>query len=81
MAEIKEARVTTTDSRKANVRVECDDGTTQLILADRLLMPSSFEPATAKLQVADQLKKLAIDLPPIEPDRIIIEWTRERPAK
>jgi hypothetical protein len=76
--EIRAVRVTTAGARKAAVRVEYDDGSIQVILADELLMPSPLEPAAAKIQVANQLKKLSIAPQGIEPDQIIIEWT---PAK
>jgi hypothetical protein len=75
MAGVREVRVTTIDGRQATVRVEYDEGVTQVIFADQLSMPSPLEPAAAKIQVANQLKKLAIDLQDVEPDQIIIEWT------
>jgi hypothetical protein len=78
MASIRSVWVTGTDGRKATVRVEYDDGRTQVILADQLLMPSPLEPAAAKIQVANQLKKLTVAPQGIEPDQIIIEW---RPRK
>jgi hypothetical protein len=75
MAGVREVRVTTIDGRQATVRVEYDEGITQVIFADQLLMRSRLEPAAAMSQVANQLKKLAIDLQDVEPDQIIIEWT------
>jgi hypothetical protein len=78
MASIIAIWVTGNDGRKATVRVEYDDGRTQVILADQLLMPSPLEPAAAKIQVANQLKKLTVAPQGIEPDQIIIEW---RPQK
>jgi hypothetical protein len=78
MASIRAIWVTGTDGRKATARVEYDDGRTQIILADQLLMPSPLEPAAAKIQVANQLKKLTVAPQGIEPDQIIIEW---RPRK
>ena len=77
MAGIREVRVTTTDGRTAIVRVEYQDGTTQVIAADQLLMPSPLEPADAKVQVANQLRELSLNLPHVEPDQIIIERKRE----
>jgi hypothetical protein len=77
MAGIREVRVTTTDGRTAIVKLEYEDGTTQVIAADQLLMPSPLAPADAKIQVASQLSKLSINLPHVEPDQIIIEWKRE----
>jgi hypothetical protein len=35
------------------VRLQYDDGVTQVILADQLSVPSPLEPAAAKIQVAD----------------------------
>jgi hypothetical protein len=78
MTGIRAVRITTAGARKAAARVEYDDGSTQVILADQLLMPSPLDPAAAKIQVASQLKKLAIAPRGIEPNQIIIEWT---PAK
>jgi hypothetical protein len=75
MAGVREVRVTTIDGRQATVRVEREDGVIQVILADHLSMLSPIEPAAAKIQVANQLKKLAIELQDVEPDQIIIEWT------
>jgi hypothetical protein len=77
MAGIREVRVTTTDGRTAIVKLEYEDGTTQVIAADQLLMPSPLAPTDAKIQVASQLSKLSINLPHVEPDQIIIEWKRE----
>jgi hypothetical protein len=77
MAGIREVRVTTTNGKTATVRVEYEDGTTQVIVADQLLMPSPLEPAVAKIQVANQLRKLSINLHHIEPDQITMEWKRE----
>jgi hypothetical protein len=74
LAGIKEVRVTTTDGRKVTVRVEYDDGRTQFIFADELSMPSPLEPAAAKIQVANQLKKLAVAPQDIDPAKIVIEW-------
>jgi hypothetical protein len=77
MAGIREVRVTTADGRTAIVKVEYEDGTTQVITADHLTMPSPLEPAVAKIQVANQLRKLSANLQHVEPDQIIIEWERE----
>jgi hypothetical protein len=57
MAGVREVRVTTIDGRQATVRVEYDEGVTKVIFADQLSMPSPLEPAAAKIQVANQLKK------------------------
>jgi uncharacterized protein YbjT (DUF2867 family) len=70
---IREVRVTTTDRKRATVRVEYEGGFTHVILAD-VSMPSPSDPAAAKIQVANQLKTLGTDLTHIEPDRIVIEW-------
>jgi hypothetical protein len=78
MRGIRAVRVTTAGARKAAVRVEYDDGSAQVILADQLLMPSPLEPAAARIQVANQLKNLTVAPQGIEPNQIIIEWT---PAK
>jgi hypothetical protein len=56
--------------------MEYADWTTEVVLADQLLMPSPLDPAAAKIQVANQLSKLNINLHHIEPEQIIIEWTR-----
>jgi hypothetical protein len=77
MATIREVRVTTTDGRAAIVNVQYEDGTAQVIVADQLSMPSPLEPAAAKIQVANQLSNLSINLPHVEPDQIIIVWKRE----
>jgi hypothetical protein len=77
MATIREVRVITADGKTAIVQVEHEDGTTQVIAADQLTMPSPLQPAVAKIQVADQLSKLSINLQHVEPDQIIIEWERE----
>jgi hypothetical protein len=74
MAGIREVRVTTAGTRKAAVRVEYDDGSTQVVLADQLSMPSPSDVA-AKIRVANQLKKLSFDLPDIGPDQITVEST------
>jgi hypothetical protein len=73
MAGARDIRVTTIDG-KATVRVEYEDGWTKLIFSDQLSMPSPLDPAAAKIQVANQLKKLAIPQD-VEPDQVIIEWT------
>jgi FtsP/CotA-like multicopper oxidase with cupredoxin domain len=78
MRGIRAVRVTTAGARKAAVRVEYDDGSAQVILADQLLMPPPLEPAAARIQVANRLKKLTVAPQGIEPNQIIIEWT---PAK
>ena len=67
-------RVTNADGR-LTVRVHYDDGVTQLICADQLSIPLPPEPAAAKLQVANQLKKLIVGPQDLEPDQITIEWT------
>jgi len=59
MAEIREVRVTTTDGETATVKVKYENGTTQVIVADQLAMPSPLEPTAAKIQVANQLNKLS----------------------
>jgi hypothetical protein len=50
MAGIRGVWVTSTDGRKATIRVEYDDGSTQVIFADQLLMPSPLDPAAAKFK-------------------------------
>jgi hypothetical protein len=75
MAGVREVRVTNNDRRRVTVKVEYDDGVTQVILADRLSMPLSLDPTAAKIQVANQLKKLTACPQDIEPDQITIEWT------
>jgi hypothetical protein len=77
MPAIREVQVTTTDGRGAIVKVEYEDGTAQVIVADQLSMPSPLEPAAAKIQVANQLSQLSINLPHVDPDQIIILWKRE----
>jgi hypothetical protein len=72
---IREDRVTTTDGNTATVKVEYQDGTTQIIVADQLRLSSPLEPAAAGVQVANQLNKLNIDLQYVEPDQIVIEWS------
>jgi hypothetical protein len=77
MVGIREVRVTTTDGKTAAVKVKWEDGTTQVIFADQLRLPSPLEPAAAKVQVAKQLNKLNVNLQHIEPDHVIIEWRTE----
>jgi hypothetical protein len=77
MAGIREVRVTITNGKIATLKVEHEDGTTQLIVADQLPLPSPVEPAAAKVHVANQLNKLSADLQHIEPDHVIIEWQTE----
>jgi hypothetical protein len=75
VAAVKEVRVTTRDRRRATVIIEYESGSTQLVVADQLKMPSPLDPAEAKLQVARTLNKLRVALPRIEPDQIVIVWT------
>jgi hypothetical protein len=74
MPGIRQVQVTTTDGKNATVTVQYEDGFTHVILADQLSMPSPLDPASAKIQVANQLKALGTDLTHIEPDRMMIEW-------
>jgi hypothetical protein len=74
MAGIREVRLTTADGKDCALSVEYEYGTTHLIVPDQLAMSSPLEPAAAKLQVANLLKRLGADLQNIEPDLIIIEW-------
>jgi hypothetical protein len=78
VATIREVRVTTTDGKTAIVKVEYEDGTTRIIVADQLSIPSPLEPAAAKIQVANQLGNLSVNPPHVEPNQIIIEWEREK---
>ena len=75
MAALRAVRVTTIDGRNAIVTIEHDDGSTQVVVADQLLMPSPLDPAVAKVEVAKALNKLRVALPRIEPDQIVIAWT------
>ena len=75
MAGVRAVWVTTYDGRRVAVRVEYDDGATGMIFADQLSMPSPSVPAAAKVQLANQLKKLSVGLKDIEPDQIILGST------
>jgi hypothetical protein len=68
MAVVQEVRITTTDGKIAAVRVEYNDGGTDLIVAEPL--PSRLDPAALKIQVANQLKAFGTDA---DPDQMIIE--------
>jgi hypothetical protein len=75
MAGVRAVWVTIHDGRRVAVKVEYDDGGTGMIFADQLSMPSPSVPAAAKVQLANQLKKLSVGLKDIEPDQIILEPT------
>ena len=74
MAGIREVRLTTADGKDGALSVAYEDGATHLIVPYELAMPSPLEPAAAKLQVVNLLKRLGADLLNIEPNQIIIEW-------
>jgi hypothetical protein len=77
VAAIREVRVITSDGIKATIRIEYEDGSTQVVVADQLKIPSPVQPTEVKLQVARELMKLSVSLQQVVPDQIVIIWTAE----
>jgi hypothetical protein len=74
VADVKEVRVTTANGIDATITIEYEDGSTQIIAADELKMPSPLDPSTAKLRVAEALRKSGVNLLFINPEQITILW-------